>query len=272
MRRNDTAHGMSGAMRRGRGGQMLVLFAAALVVLVIMCALTTDVGRMVTSQAELQNAVDAAALAGASQLHGFVGETEKAAARHETLTLANANMVAGDGLTLASEDITFGRYLPGEDPCFRSEADMGVGEIIDSIQVKGRRTVDAPDGPISLFFASVFGLHATGQAVKAVATQPRRYVVFVMDRSGSMCFDTTNITHRYSPNSDGSMVKSPTGWYWMSRLMYVNSAWRTAWFYAVNDSTGLVVSSFLPEHIKTRMDGTYFRYCERDQPSTVQSG
>jgi len=272
MGRNHTDHGVSGARRRGRGGQVLLLFAAALVVLVIMCALTTDVGRMVTSQAELQNAVDAAALAGASQLHGFVGETEKTAATQEALALANANRVAGDGLTLASEDITFGRYLPGENPCFRSEADMAAGEIVDSIRIEGRRTVDAPDGPISLFFASIFGLHATGQAVSAVATQPRRYVVFVMDRSGSMCFDTTNITHKYSPNSDGSMAKSPTGWYWMSRRMYVSGSWRTAWFYAVNDSTGAVVSSFLPQHIKDRMDGNYFRYCSRDRPSSVQSG
>ena len=272
MERETDVHDMAEATRRRRGGQVLVLFAVAMVVLVIMCALTADVGRMVTSQAELQNAVDAAALAGASQLHGFVGEAEKTAARQLALQLADVNLVANEGLTLASGDITFGRYLPGQAVCFESEAQMGAGGIIDSIRVQGRRTTDAPDGPISLFFASIFGMHASGQAVRAVATQPRRYVAFVMDRSGSMCFDTTNITHKYAPNSDGTMAKSPTGWYWMSRVMYVYGSWRTAWFYATDDSTGDTVSSFLPEHIRTRMDGNYFRYCERDQPNTVQSG
>ena len=257
---------------RSRGGQVLVLFALGLIVLVLVCALTTDVGKMVLSQAELQNAVDAAALAGASQLQGFAETEEKAAGRQEALLLAGANSVAREPLTLAYEDITFGRYLPGEDPAFRPESEMAAGEVVDSIRVRGRRTEDAPDGPISLIFASIFGLHATGQAVQAVGTQPRRYVMFVMDRSGSMCFDTTNITYYYSPNGDGSMAKSPTGWYWMPRYIYRDGAWRTAWFYAKDDATGEVVSSFLPTHIQDRMDGIYFRYCSRDQPSYVQSG
>ena len=265
---NDTARG-----RKTRAGQVLVIFAASLILLVLICAITVDVGRIVLSHAELQDAVDAAALAGASQLDGFVGQAEKNAATAEALALAECNRVAGDGLTLGEGDITFGRYLPGMSPSFKPESAMGPGEIVDSIQVRGRRQPGAPDGPVGLFFASIFGLHASAQAVRAVATQPRRYVMFVMDRSGSMCFDTTGVTHRYSPNSNGSMIKSPNGWYWMSRQIYRDGAWRTAYFYARNDATGAIETSFLPAHIRAQLvSGTYFRYICRDEPSTVQSG
>jgi hypothetical protein len=88
-----------------------------------------------------------------------------------------------------------------------------------------------------------------------------------------MCYDTTGVDHRYSPNTDASMDKSPTNWYWMPRYIYQDSNARTAWFEAVDDSTGQPVTNFLPAHIKSRlMSDTYFRYCSCDQPDTVQSG
>jgi hypothetical protein len=88
-----------------------------------------------------------------------------------------------------------------------------------------------------------------------------------------MCYDTTNLTYYNSPNADGTMAKSPTGWYWMPRYIYREGAWRTGWFYATNDSTGSIVTSFLPAHIRSNLsDGVYFRYCSRDNPGTVQSG
>jgi len=241
-------------------------------VLVMVCALSIDVGRIVTSHAQLQNAVDAAALAGASQLKGTVDEDVKAAAFQQATQLALANRVAGTPLSLGTDGIVFGKY--DEDThTFVPESAFGAGDVVDSIQVTGFRDDDAPDGPIDLFFASIFGMRASAHARRAVATQPRRYVMFVMDRSGSMCFDTENVDHRYSPQSDGSMAKSPTEWYWMPRRIYYSGSWRTAWFYARNDSTGSIVTSFLPDHIQSHMSsGTYFRYCSRDRPSTVQSG
>jgi len=88
-----------------------------------------------------------------------------------------------------------------------------------------------------------------------------------------MCYDTTDVDHRYSPNTDASMDKSPTGWYWMPRRIYKNTSWLTAWFTAKDDATGETVTGFLPEHIKANLlSGAHFRYCSRDQPGTVQSG
>jgi len=260
----------SGEQRR-RIGQVLVLFAGAIIVLVLICAITVDVGLMVTCRAELQNAVDAAALAGASQLVGFVDAPARNKATDEARALAFANHVAGKPLTLGTGDVLFGRYI-AETQTFRPESQFGPGEIVDSIKVTGRRTVGSPDGPIDLFFGCIFGLRSTGVAVSAIGTQPRRYVVFAMDRSGSMSYDTTNITLRFSPNPDGNMIKSPTGWYWMSQYIYTGS-WQTAYFYAKNDSTGEIETSFLPDHIKANLvSGQYFRYIDPDDQSTIQSG
>jgi hypothetical protein len=254
-----------------RRGQVVVLFAALIVLLVMMCALSIDVGRIVTSHAQLQNAVDAAALAGASQLVGFIDESSKQAAREQALTFAAANGVAGEPLNLGDDGIQFGHY-DADTWDFVPEAEFGPGQVVDSIQVTGLRTQGAPDGPIDLFFASIFGMHGAAQARRAVATQPRRYVMFVMDRSGSMCFDTTNIDLRSSPNTNGSMSKSTTGWYWMPHKIYTSS-WKTAYFYAKNDSTGQMVTDFLPSHIRSHLlSGTYFRYLAPDDVSTIQSG
>ncbi len=260
------------APRNGRGGQVLILFAVVVMIMVVMCVLSVDVGRIVTSNAELRNAVDAAALAGASQLRAFVDQTQKDLAKEQAIAFADANKVAGDTLTLdPAQDVIFGRYIEAT-RSFKPESDFSTGEVVDSIMIQGRRTEDSPDGTIELFFASIFGIDATAQTVRAVGTKPRRYVMFVMDRSGSMCYDTTNILYRYAPTGAGGMDKSPTKWYWMPRRIYKTS-WQTAWMYAVDDATGSIVTNFLPEHIKANLlYGTYFRYCAKDDISTIQSG
>jgi hypothetical protein len=250
---------------------MVILFAGVMVLLVFVCALAVDTGRVITARAQLQNAVDAAALAGASQLVGFVDSPAKTAARAEAVSLAMANQVVGTPLVLETGDIGFGRY-DDNTRTFVPESAFGPSDVVDSIEVMGRRTEGTPGGPIDLFFAPIFGIKAAAHARHAVATQPRRYVVFVMDRSGSMCYDTTDIALRQDPNADGSMSKSPTGWYWMPRRIYTTS-WQTAWFCAKNDATGQIVTDFLPSHIRSRLlSGAYFRYCSRDNPTTVQSG
>jgi hypothetical protein len=68
------------------------------------------------------------------------------------------------------------------------------------------------------------------------------------------------------------MIKSPTGWYWMSQYIYTTS-WQTAYFYAKNDSTGAIETAFLPAAVRARLvSGQYFRYVDMDDPNTIQSG
>jgi hypothetical protein len=260
-----------------RGGQVVVLSAALLVVLVGICILAIDVGRLFVCRAQLQNAVDAAALAGASQLQGWATEDEKAAARLEAKAFAGANVVAGLPLTLTDDDIQFGHY-DEQTQAFVPEPEAGA---VDSIQVAGRRTHDSPDGPVDLFFGPVFGWHEQEFTnVVAVGTKPRRFVMFVLDRSGSMCFDTEGVVEKYSPPEDGEgfyMEESPSGWYWFPEDVLVPWWWwnirKTAYFYARDMSSGQIVTDFLPDHIKDRLiDGIYFRFRQPDSPDSVLSG
>ena len=281
----NTPHSSQRARWSRRSGQILVLFAGSLVVIFIMCAYAVDTGLIVTSQTQLRNAVDAAALAGAAYLTGFVDETHEEAARAAAVDVASLNIVHTQWLTLDPDvDVTFGRYYEtdGNAWVFKPKSQFTEGEYVDSMRVVGRRNDSAPDGPVPLFFSGMFGQDAEVflTQMAAVATQPRRYVIFVMDRSGSMTYDIpdSDIDYKYSPNGDGSMDKSPTGWYWMprqiySRYSYYYGYWATAWFYAVDDDTGQVTTSFLPDHIKSHLDGgIYFRYMDRDDIYTVQSG
>jgi hypothetical protein len=260
-----------------RRGQVVVLFASFLIVLVGICILAIDVGRLFVCRAQLQNAVDAAALAGASQLLGWASEDEKTDARLEAKAIAVANIVAGVPLTLTDDDIQFGHY-DGETATFVPEPQASV---VDSIRISGRRTHDSPDGPIGLFFGPVFGWHEQEFTnVVAVGTKPRRFVMFVLDRSGSMCFDTEGVEERFSAEEDGEgfyMAQSPSGWYWFPEDVLI--PWffwnirETAYFYARDMSSGQIVTDFLPDHIKDRLDdGIYFRFRQPDNPTYTLSG
>ncbi|NLW50482.1 MAG: VWA domain-containing protein [Candidatus Brocadiaceae bacterium] len=259
-----------------RGGQVLVLFAVVIMLLAAICVLTIDVGRLFTCKAQLQSAVDAAALAGASQLLGIVTEDEKALALAEATALAHANTVDGEHLSLGTEDIEFGHYDPATH-AFIPEAQSG---IVDSVRVTGRRTDASPDGPVPLSFGPVFGWEDAQIAdVVSVGTKPRRYVVFTLDRSGSMCFDTPGVQLKPTAQDpdEPQMDASPSGWYWVPHQARRRSGYywytQTAWFEARDDATGDVVTDFLPDHIRSRLNSNrYFNFRSSDSPNTVQSG
>lgn len=259
-----------------RKGQMLVLFAFSLILLCCICVLAIDIGRLFVCKAQLQNAVDAASVAGASQLTGVVGQAVKDQARQEAEAVAKANLVANTPLTLAEDDVVFGHH-DSDTGEFIPESE---GDVVDSIRVSGRRAKGAPDGPIDTFFGGLFGLNqAEFDSVVGVGTKPRRYVMFALDRSGSMCFDTAGVETKshYQDSDDPHMAKSPSGWYWLPNraLKKVGYGWksRTAWFIAKDDDTGEVRTDFLPEHIRARLDANrYFNFRYRGDSNTVRSG
>ena len=261
-----------------RSGQVLILFAAAILVAAAMCVFAIDVGRLMICKAELQNAVDAASLAGASQLSGHMTQEEKQLVRAEATALAAANTVAGKPLTLADADIEFGHY----------DADTGSfvpelqAHVVDSIRITGRRTQDSPDGPIGLFFGPLFGWdEAELVGTVGTGTKPRRYVSFVLDRSGSMCFDTAGVQlapYEAPQDAEGPyMETSASGWCWFPDLAMKQDKkkWqtKTAWFYARDINTGEIRTDFLPDHIQARLDaGRYFNFRPVDYPDSVRSG
>ena len=247
-----------------RGGQVLVLFTGALLVLAAVAVLAVDVGRLCVCEAELQDAVDAAALAGASQIVCGTTQAELTAATQEANSLAAANTVDATPLHLASSDIVFGHF----DSTAGTFVPQPTATVVDSIKVTGRRTNTSTDGPINLLFGPLFGWNQQAlDNVVGIATKPKRYVMFVLDRSGSMCFDTSGVTTHSMPNQNTIgyyMSSGASGWCALPQEMN-SGGWTTAYFYALDNTTGLVRTDFLPPAMAaTLVSGTYWTFSTGD--------
>jgi len=144
---------METAKARGHGesGQTLILLAFVTCALAGIVALVVDVGLMLSERRELQNAADAAALAGAQELHV---SPSNAASMAQQYALAN-------GVDPSDPDYTFVATTPyGGDP-----------EAIE-VEVTGR---------VGFLFGPVLGLNNGTVSARAVAhaTANPNYVIFV---------------------------------------------------------------------------------------------
>lgn len=120
---------MSSSRLSKRNGAILVITAVVLVLLVMMAALTIDLGRLYVAKQRSQNVADAAALAGACFLDGTGPGMERASACAQTIALSNntrnpnwtaENLSGGDGVTVTfptsftRDDGTVVSVNPGE--------------------------------------------------------------------------------------------------------------------------------------------------------------
>jgi len=155
------------------------------VVLIGFVALGVDVGLMFNARQELQRATDAAAMAGAAMLaqSGAANDPE-GLARQAAADCAAQNKVAGDFLTIdPMADVEFGQAERRvEDGPFVFTS--GVSPP-NAVRVRGRRMAGAPDGPIPLYFAAIFGQTTTEWRCTATAMMRPRDMAVVADMSNS---------------------------------------------------------------------------------------
>lgn len=148
--------------RESRKGQIIVLYGAVLMVLLAICVLTIDVGHMVTSQAELQNAADAAALAALLELWEQRASSQweadaREAGATEAAAIAQVNH-AGAGI-----QAIWGIW---EDEQFVA---TDVYTPAHAVRVRAYRDQHAPGGSQPTFFASLFGIETVDQTTSATA-------------------------------------------------------------------------------------------------------
>ena len=185
-----------------RQGVVVVLTGFALVAVFAFVALSVDTGRIVLTEAEMQNAVDAASLAAAQEITAAVHAAGQgsgsanidansiavAAARVMAQEVAAANNVYIDPAT----DVRFGkrRYDESSDswPIIWDESPYNV------VQVSARRTdadATAPDGQFPLAFGWAVGRSQVPIQTSATAFVEARDLVVVLDFSGSMNDDSS---------------------------------------------------------------------------------
>ncbi|TWU17714.1 von Willebrand factor type A domain protein [Novipirellula galeiformis] len=171
---------------RCRRGATAVAFVIMLPVLMLLLGFSVDLAYMQLSRAELRAATDLAAKAASSEL-AETGDTAKAIAKGKQI--ASANKVAGNGLTLQDTDFVFGNTIRSTTGKWTFTAQ---GSPMNAVQVNGRRTSDAPDGEVDLFFSGLLNGEGFQTVADATAGFINADICLVLDRSSSMKLAASN--------------------------------------------------------------------------------
>lgn len=157
-------------------GAVAVLVALFLLALLGFGALALDLGRVFVVRNQLQNAADAAALAGAGVLSGPGGATYTytyinpnwAQARENALLAVKLN--GADGRTLVEANVTTGYWNVTGNPALLQPSDITPG-LFDkpAVQVEISRSEGNNGGPLKLFLASALGVPSLSFGASAVA-------------------------------------------------------------------------------------------------------
>lgn len=196
---------------RDKKGIAVIYVAIVIFVLIIFVVLAVDIGYMYVAKAQLQNAADAAALAGAGRLDNPSDFTQPVA-RSEAKILGELNTVvpAGTLVTISNNndgsntlidgspgnDITVGNWDDTQNPKYSTTR-----QPVNAVQVRARRLANSPGGAVGLFFGRVFGWTQMDAAAQAIAVRS------TLTTPGlSICVDTCSLV----PTCPGGGVPSAT--------------------------------------------------------------
>jgi len=144
-----------------RSGQILVLTPFLVLAVAAMLALTVDVGRVVVEKTQVQNACDAAALAGARVLLD-----ERIDGRNEKVCRQAATQAAEALYRANSQDANWTIEFGSGTGAFSLASE---GEEATLVRVSGAREEDAPGGRLPMFFAGLLGVKTATVSASAVA-------------------------------------------------------------------------------------------------------
>ena len=141
------------ASRAGERGSISILFAVVLAFLLVgFLALVIDVGHFYVVRAELQNAADSSALAGARDLDGTTGKFGVALQSAQAYSIAH--QANGTPVEVPAADVSLGRW----DIAGRAfVVTQTPAPQVNAVRVVTRRSA-ATGNPVATFFASTFGV------------------------------------------------------------------------------------------------------------------
>jgi Flp pilus assembly protein TadG len=162
--------------RNRRHGTVVILVAVVLLVLVGFIGLALDSGVAALTLHQIQNATDAAALAGARLVL-----TDPNQARDAAVQLAAANTTAGTPLQLQRND---GNAPDGDIVLGRYERKYGTFRatmtVPNAVLVNGRRTDNSLSGPLPLIFGPAFEKATVNLERYAIAMNQSRFTPGVL--------------------------------------------------------------------------------------------
>lgn len=150
---------------RRRRGITVVWAAITLTVLLMFVGLALDAGYVHITGHQLQNAADAAALAGAAKVGLYrVGVATPQDAVNDAVATAAANQAAQASVLLdPGADVTLGSYDRG------AAVFTPGGSPLNACRVTARRTAGSPGGALPLLFAPIFGFNTSDVSRQAIA-------------------------------------------------------------------------------------------------------
>ena len=181
--------------RGSRGVATILVVGVVAVFLIFFLVVGIDFAYIYVVRGQMQNAADAAALAGAAVLTPLIDDVssayEQEDAREETWVFACKNFAAGDPVYLVSgagsecddpppPDLNDSNADGGDIIVGHWDADTGftratgtTGLLINAVKVVARRTADSPDtgGPVSLFFGHLVDWPVMGVSRIAIASR-----------------------------------------------------------------------------------------------------
>ncbi len=183
----NTIHSV-GSFHRRRAAA-IVLVAVMVPVLLGFAVLTIDVGVLYNSRSDMQNAADAGALAATNVLGNYRGSDEVALARAQALSIIQRHHIFGRQLTIDPSDIVFGRV--DYDPYANTFSFFPTENLPDAVRINMRADTGSANGPVPLFFASIFGKNSANVEAKSTAALTGlRDIAITIDLSGSMKHDS----------------------------------------------------------------------------------
>jgi hypothetical protein len=145
-------------------GAILVVVAMALLVFTVLSGFVVDYGIQLVGRSQVQNAVDAAALAGATSLayDNFADRSSTGPAYLAATSVAAENLVWEAPASITGSDVSF--------PVCASTIEFGesVTDVIGCVQVSGYRN-SAHFNPIPALFSSLLGVASVGVSATAIA-------------------------------------------------------------------------------------------------------
>lgn len=167
-------------------GQVAIMVAIVITLLIVMIGLVVDLGFLYTRKTELQNAADAAALAGAKQLNGTAAGISAAVTAARDMAELNSVDFGGDPIEIEDAQIKFG---PHPDGPWSSSADAQ-GAPADKLYIKVD-TSGILQGSHPTWFMRVAGFDSTATYGMAVAgrTVCETLPIFTCARTGGAAPD-----------------------------------------------------------------------------------
>ncbi|MBC8353442.1 MAG: hypothetical protein H8E66_15695 [Planctomycetes bacterium] len=176
--------------RRKRKGNILVLSAVLMVMIMAMLAFAVDLGFLYVAREEMQRSADSAALAAAWDLvdnGALTGDSNvylmEDSARSTASQYVALNQVLRHSPELANEDVVVG-FLPNpSDP--NESIDLTGSNTPNTVWVRIRRT-ESQNGNIPFFIANVLGIDSIGAEVESTAALLNSFQGFNTPSSGNL--------------------------------------------------------------------------------------